>query len=96
MGFGLKSTQATRGDRISHKQAVGLIESFLRFPVQETTTALMLAALRTRERFGLSYWDAAIIEAAWSMGSTTLLSEGLGHHVDYDGVRVEDPFRGEQ
>jgi predicted nucleic acid-binding protein len=94
--FYVQSTRATRGDRISHEQAVGLIESFLRFPVQETTTALVLAALGTRDRFGLSYWDAAIVEAARSMGCTTLLSEDLGHDVDYDGVRVEDPFRGEQ
>lgn len=91
--FYVQSTRATRRDRISHEQAVGLIESFLRFPVQGTSTALMLAALATRDRFGLSYWDAAIVEAARSMGCATLLSEDLSDDADYDGVKVEDPFR---
>lgn len=91
--FYVQSTRATRRDRISHEQAVGLIESFLRFPVQGTSTALVLAALATRDRFGLSYWDAAIVEAARSMGCATLLSEDLSDDADYDGVKVEDPFR---
>ena len=54
-----------------------LIESFRRFPVQDITTVIMMAALDTRQRFQLSYWDAAIIEASRAMGCTQVLSEDL-------------------
>jgi len=74
-------------------QAVRLIESFRRFPVQDVTSAVMLAALDARQRFRLSYWDAAVIEAARAMGCTEVLSEDLSDGHDYAGVRVSNPFR---
>jgi len=83
-----------RPDRLGHDQAAGLVQSFLRFPVQDNTSAVMLAAMETRSRYGISYWDAAVIEAARACGCQTLLSEDLGDGVDYGGVQVENPFRG--
>ena len=62
--FYVQATRASRPDAIGHRQAVLLIESFRRFPVQDSTTEIMTAALDTRQRFQLSYWDAAIIEAS--------------------------------
>jgi predicted nucleic acid-binding protein len=53
----------------------------------------MMAALSARQRFRLSYWDAAIIEASRAMGCTDVLSEDLNDGQDYDGVRVTNPFR---
>jgi predicted nucleic acid-binding protein len=91
--FYVQATRASRPDAIGHQQAVLLIESFLRFPVQDITSGIMLAALDTRQRFRLSYWDAAIIEASRAMGCTHLLSEDLSDGQDYGGVRVSDPFR---
>ncbi|PYQ03256.1 MAG: twitching motility protein PilT [Acidobacteria bacterium] len=80
-------------DRLSHEQAAILVESFLRYPVQETTLAVMRAALETAHRFRISYWDAAILEAARALGCRTVLSEDLAHGTDYAGVAVENPFR---
>ena len=53
----------------------------------------MMAALDPRQRFQLSYWDSAIIEASRAMACTQVLSEDLGDGQDYSGVRVTDPFR---
>ena len=53
----------------------------------------MTAALDTRKRFQLSYWDSAIIEASRVMGCTEVLSEDLGDGQDYAGIRVSNPFR---
>jgi predicted nucleic acid-binding protein len=53
----------------------------------------MRAACTTRERFGLSYWDAAILESSRSLGCEVVLTEDLTDGADYDGVRVENPFR---
>jgi predicted nucleic acid-binding protein len=49
--------------------------------------------METRARFGISYWDAAILEASRALGCSTVLSEDLADETDYDGVRVENPFR---
>jgi len=91
--FYVQATRDSRPDPLRHEQAAQLVESFLRFPVQETTTALMLAALATRRRFGISYWDAAILEAARALHCEIVLSEDLSDGDDYAGVRVENPFR---
>ncbi len=91
--FYVQATRASRPDAIAHQQAVLLIESFRRFGVQDVTSAIMMAALDARERFQLSYWDAAIIEACRAMGCTEVLSEDLNDGQDYGGVRVTNPFR---
>jgi predicted nucleic acid-binding protein len=90
--FYVQATRATKKNRISHEQAVSLIEAYLRFPVQQMTVSLMQAALVAKERFRIAYWDAAIIEAARALGCQTLLSEDLSDGQDYGGVRVENPF----
>jgi predicted nucleic acid-binding protein len=91
--FYAQATRTTRADRLSHQQATSLIRSFCRYPVQETTLALVESALRTTERFQISYWDAAIVEAARALGCREVLSEDLGDGQDYGGVRVVNPFR---
>lgn len=91
--FYVQATRSSRPDALSHQQAVRLIESFRRFPVQEITTEVLLAALAARERFKISYWDAAIIEASRALGCDLVLSEDLAHGEDYAGVRIENPFR---
>jgi len=90
--FYVQATRPTRPQRLSHEQAAGLVEAFLRFPVQDTTVALVRAALETAARFSVSYWDAAIIEAARGLGCATLLTEDLADGTDYGGVRVVNPF----
>jgi predicted nucleic acid-binding protein len=91
--FYVQATRETRQDAISHQQAVRLIESFRRFPVQDVTSGILVAALATRQRFQLSYWDAAIIEAGRALGCEVILSEDLSDGQDYDRVRVTNPFR---
>ena len=91
--FYVQATRASRPDAIGHQQAVRLIGSFRRFPVQDITSAILMAALDTRQRFQLSYWDAAIIETSRALGCTQVLSEDLNDGQDYDGVRVANPFR---
>ena len=91
--FYVQATRASRPDALSHRQAVLLVESFRRFPVQDLTTGIVMAALDARQRFQLSYWDAAIVEAARAMGCTDVLSEDLSDSQDYGGVLVTNPVR---
>jgi predicted nucleic acid-binding protein len=90
--FYVQATRASRRDALTHDQAARLVESFLRFPVVDISTEIVRAALATRERYDLSYWDAAILEAARAMNCDVVLSEDLSDGQDYGGVRVENPF----
>lgn len=92
--FYVQATRETRSDPLTHEQAGLLVESFLRFPAQEVTVSLVLAAVAARQRYRISYWEAAILEAARALGCGTVLSEDLSDDEDYGGVRVENPFRG--
>jgi predicted nucleic acid-binding protein len=91
--FYVQATRSTRPDALSHEQAALLLEAWLRFPVQDTTVPLMLAATRASVRYRLSYWEAAIVEAARTLGCETVLSEDLKDGQDFGGVIVESPFR---
>ena len=91
--FYVQATRESRSDPLRHDQAVRLVESFCRYPVQELTLPIVEAAFVTRARWGISYWDAAILEAARSSGCDVVLSEDLSDGEDYGGVRVENPFR---
>ena len=90
--FYVQATRASRRDAIAHSQAVALIEAWLRYPVQPLTVEVMEAALSTRLRWDISYWDAAIVEAARAAGCAVLLSEDMQHGMNFAGVRVENPF----
>jgi len=92
--FYVQATRPTRPRPLAHDEAVGFVRTMLGFPVQELTTAIVLAAVETRKRFGISYWDAAILEAARALRCEVVLSEDLADGQEYDGVSVENPFRG--
>lgn len=90
--FYAQATRPRRDDPMAHDTAVALIESWLRFRVVETSVQLVLDALATKRRWQLSYWDAAIVEAARAGGCPTLLSEDLPSGMNFAGVTVENPF----
>lgn len=90
--FYVQATRSTRQHALGHEVALGLIRSWLRFPVQDITLALMSQALEIRARFGLSYWDAAVVAAADALRCDELLSEDLSHGQMILGVRITNPF----
>lgn len=91
--FYVQATRTSRRDALSHEQAVGFVTAFARFTVSDITLDLVQAAMAARQRFGVSYWDAAIIESARTLGCVEVLSEDLSDTQDYGGVRVRNPFR---
>ena len=90
--FYVQATRPSAG-RVAPDVAIGLIRSWTRFPVQEMTVDLMFAALSAHRRFGISYWDAAIIEAARSLGCLEVFTEDLQHDQRFSGVRAVNPFK---
>ncbi len=90
--FYVQATHPARPERLTHEQAVALVESWLRFRVQDVSISLLRDAFATRARWQISYWDAAIVEAARAAGCSTLLSEDFHDGMDFAGVRVTNPF----
>jgi predicted nucleic acid-binding protein len=91
--FYVQATRASRPKRMLHDEAQGLIQSWLRFKVQEMTVDILMAALNCSQRYQISYWDAAIIESARKLGCREVLSEDLNDGQNYGGIRVVNPFR---
>ena len=91
--FYVQAVRPTRSSPIPHGTAAGLIRTWLRFEVQDTTVAILQAALEIREAHGFSYWDSAIIAAARSLGCGELYTEDLSHGREIDGVTIVNPYR---
>ncbi len=90
--FYVQATRSTKADRLAHDTAVSLIESWLRFRVIETSVSLVQQALATAARWRISYWDAAIVEAARIGNCPIVLSEDLQPGMNFAGVTVRNPF----
>lgn len=90
--FYVQATRTTKPDRLLPQQAAALIESWLRFRVQDITLPILQAAMQSSVRFQLSYWDAAIIEAARAGGCSEVYSEDLNAGQSFGGIRIVNPF----
>ena len=90
--FYVQATRPSRPGARAHEEAVNFTEALQRFPVQAITLDVMRAAFTIRERFGLSYWDSAILAAARMCDCDAVYSEDLSDEQDYDGLRVINPF----
>ena len=56
------------------------------------TLGVFRGAVTIRQRFGLSYWDAAILAAAMALGCDAVYSEDMSSEQDYGGIRVVNPY----
>ena len=90
--FYVQATHANRAGALTHEVAIAFVDTWLRFPVQELSIGLMGDAFAARRRWQVSYWDAAIVEAARRAGAAELLTEDLQDEQDFDGVRTVNPF----
>lgn len=78
---------------LGHEDAVAMIDEIADSrPVSAVDLPLLRQALQVKARYGVSYWDAAVIAAARRLGATLIISEDLSHGQDYGGVRVLNPF----
>ena len=79
---------------MSDGEAIEFIEYLQRYPIQTLTLDVFWTALGFHKRFGVSYWDGAILAAAQHSGCTSVLTEDMSAGRDYDGIRVVNPFTG--
>ena len=91
--FYVQATRPTRKDPLPHEIAVGLVSTWTRFPVQETTLAIVEGAFEITKTHRFSYWDSAIVAAARALGCNEFCSEDLAHGREIEGVQIVNPFR---
>ncbi|MDE2747039.1 MAG: PIN domain-containing protein [Chloroflexota bacterium] len=88
--------QATRPNRphpLSAQEALAFLAPLThRFLVLPVTVELFHQAAEICQRFGISYWDAAILAAARTMACDAVYSEDLSDQQDYAGLQVINPF----
>ena len=80
---------------LTHEQAMEFLHPLTELPLQEITVEVFNRATGIMNRFGISYWDAAILAAADMLGCEAVYSEDLSHEEEYDGIRVINPFSDE-
>ncbi len=73
--------------------AVALMDEYRVFPTVPTDYPLVVSAVELSVKYGISYWDAAIIAAAQVLEADTLYTEDLNHGQRYETVRIVNPFR---
>ena len=78
--------------QMTHLEAKAVLESLAAYPICPISRDLVLEAIDLKERFGISYWDAAIVAAARQMNCQAIYSEDLNAGQDYGGVVVINPF----
>lgn len=91
--FYVQATRPTRPDRIAQEDALLLIESWRRVPVQETTLALLDLGFAIQARHRFSFWDSMVVAAAKAQGCEVLWSEDMDDGRIVDGLRIANPFR---
>ena len=89
-----QATRPTRIGRLSHEDAIRFLEPILLMRVQAITVDLFRSGVAVSQRFGLSYWDGAIVAAARAAGCEVVYSEDMSAGQDYEGLRVINRFVG--
>ena len=60
--------------------------------VHEPSVDDVLGAVDIQQQFGISFWDAMILQSALQLGCERMLSEDLSSGQMYDGVTIINPF----
>ena len=77
---------------IPKQQAKDIVRDFLKWHVVVNTGDSIIEAIDICLRFGYSFWDSMIIEAAIKGGVSVLITEDLKDGQVVGGVTIKNPF----
>ena len=69
------------------------VQALLTWQPQAVDDALLRRGREIELRYRLSWWDSLVVGAAQLQGCAVLLTEDLQDGREFDGLRVENPFR---
>jgi len=81
------------GRPVNLETARKIVVDYLAWTVVINTGESILQALEIEKRYGISFWDALVVQAAEASGASVLYSEDLSDDQSYLGVRVVNPFK---
>ena len=89
---------ATRGEppKLSHDAAEQIVRDLSSLRVAHVDARTVLRAVERVGRRSISIWDSLIVQSAVESACTVLLTEDLTHGEEIDGVRIVDPFQGDE
>jgi predicted nucleic acid-binding protein len=70
-----------------------IVKDFLKWNVVVNTGDSILDAIDICEKYGYSFWDSMIIEAAIKGGAVILMFEDLQDGQVISGVSIRNPFK---
>lgn len=73
--------------------ATTAVEQMKNYTCVHVDPELVLRAIRAAQRWQISHWDALMVEAARQAGCSLLLSEDIADGANYNGLKIENPFR---
>jgi predicted nucleic acid-binding protein len=74
------------------EEARALVSDYLRWEVVVNSGESILDAIALEQRYGISFWDALVVQSARACGAEILYSEDLSDGQAYESVRVTNPF----
>ena len=77
---------------IDKRLAKDIVRDLLKWHVVVNNGASIFDAIDIHDRYGYSFWDAMIIEAAIKGGAAILMSEDLQDGQVISGVAIQNPF----
>lgn len=83
---------ATRKLRLEPEQIRSSVRDLLAWHPVLHDAVVLERAWRHQDRYGMSFWDAAVIAAAQAAECTHLLTEDLQDHQNFEGLLVVNPF----
>ena len=78
--------------KLPEDRVMAVLAKLASYPILPLDESVFWSALEIRKRYGVSYWDGAILAAAVELGCHTVFSEDLNHGQVYAGVTVVNPF----
>jgi predicted nucleic acid-binding protein len=77
---------------LTTKAVQEIVADYLTWQVVVNDGTAIREALDFEERYGISFWDALIVQAANTVGASILYTEDLSDGQHYGSVRVENPL----
>ncbi len=77
---------------LSSEDAEQAIRKLLSLPIVEIDGETLLYAIQIKRRYGFSFWDALIVQAALKGGAQDLYTEDMQHGQIIEGLRIINPF----
>jgi len=78
---------------LSSDVASQVISSYSAWKIHALNVKNILDSIGIQQRYGISIWDAFIINSASQSGCAILWTEDLNDGQIYEGVRIQNPFK---